>query len=45
MSNGTVTGGTGAALKGIPKGSKVSETACYTPKAAVFLYPGSKLVV
>jgi hypothetical protein len=30
---GTVTGGKGAALKSIPKNSKVSAVACYNPKA------------
>ncbi len=45
VSTGTVTGGTGTALKDIPKGSKISETVCYTPKDVVTLYPGSKLVL
>lgn len=43
-STGTVTGGTGNALKGIPKGSKFSETVCYSSKSVVTLYPGSKVV-
>ena len=43
-STGTVTGGTGKALKGIPKGSKFSETVCYSTKSVVTLYPGSKVV-
>ena len=43
-SSGVVTGGTGAALKGIPKGSKFSETVCYSAKSVVSLYPGSKIV-
>lgn len=45
VSTGTVTGGTGAALKGIPKGSKLSETVCLTPKDVVTLYPGTKFVI
>jgi|1186.fasta_scaffold387999_1 hypothetical protein len=43
-STGTVTGGTGKALKAIPKGSKFSETVCYSSKSVVTLYPGSKIV-
>ena len=43
VSSGTVTGGTGAALKGIPKGSKFSETVCFTSKDVVTLYPGTKV--
>ena len=45
VSAGSVTGGSGAALKSIPKGSKFSESVCYTPKGVVTLYPGSKVVV
>jgi hypothetical protein len=43
-SSGVVTGGTGKALTGIPKGSKFSETVCYSSKSVVSLYPGSKIV-
>lgn len=32
--SGTVTGGTGAALKAIPKGAKVSGKLCYNPKTS-----------
>jgi hypothetical protein len=43
-STGVVTGGTGKALAGIPKGSKFSETVCYSSTSVVTLYPGSKIV-
>ncbi len=45
VSTGSVTGGTGAALKGIPKGSKFSESVCYNSGNVVTLYPGSKVVI
>ena len=45
VATGTVTGGTGAALKGIPKGSKYSETLCISKAVTLSLYPGSKVVV
>jgi len=44
VSAGTVTGGTGAALKGIPKGSKFSETVCFNTKDVVTLFPKTKIV-
>ena len=43
-STGTVTGGSGKALKGIPVGSKYSEVVCYSATNKVTLYPGSKVV-
>jgi hypothetical protein len=43
VSTGTVTGGTGAALKGIPKGSKFSETVCFNTKDVVTLFPKTKI--
>jgi hypothetical protein len=42
---GKVTGGTGAALKGIPKGSPFSMTVCLSPKLVTTQYPGSKIIV
>jgi hypothetical protein len=45
VATGTVTGGTGAALKGIPKGGKFSETICFSSKLVLTLYPGTKVKV
>jgi len=45
VATGTVTGGTGAALKGIPKGSKFKETLCISKTLVLSLYPGTKVVV
>jgi hypothetical protein len=45
VSTGSVTGGTGSALKLIPKGTKLSESVCYNSKNVVTLYPGSKFVL
>jgi hypothetical protein len=46
ISTGKVQGGSGAALKGIPKGSPVSETTCSNPgTGASTIYPGTKFVV
>jgi hypothetical protein len=44
LSTGTVTGGSGAALKAIPKGSKVSASVCVTSKSTATLEPGTKYV-
>ena len=44
VSTGSVTGGTGKAATLIPKKSKFSETACYSTKNVVTLYPKSKVV-
>lgn len=43
--SGKVTGGTGAALKGIPKGSPFVMIVCLSPKLVTTLYPGTKVVV
>jgi hypothetical protein len=46
ISSGKVLGGSGAALKGIPKGSPVSETTCSNATTgASSIYPGTKFVV
>jgi ribosomal protein S27E len=45
IATGTVTGGSGAALKGLPKGSKFSETICFSSKLVLSLYPGTKVTV
>jgi len=42
---GSVTGGSGAALKAIPKGSKYSESVCYDAKQNTSIEPGTKMVV
>ena len=42
---GTVTGGTGAALKAIPKGSKYSESVCYNKTNVTTIEPGTKMVL
>ncbi len=42
---GSVTGGSGAALKAIPKGSKYSESVCYNSKNVTVIEPGTKMVV
>ena len=44
VSTGVVTGGTGAALKGIPKGAKFSESLCVSAKLSLSLYPKTKIV-
>jgi hypothetical protein len=44
--SGTVTGGTGAALNGIPKGSPYSESACANTKTgATTMRPGTKVII
>jgi hypothetical protein len=45
IATGVVTGGTGAALKGIPTGAKFSESLCITTKLALSLYPGTKIIL
>ena len=42
---GSVTGGSGAALKAIPKGSKYSESVCYNSKNVTTIEPGTKMVL
>jgi hypothetical protein len=45
LSTGTVTGGTGAAFKAIPKGAKVTASVCVNKKtSAASLEPGTKYV-
>jgi hypothetical protein len=41
VSTGKITGGSGAALKAIPKGSTESATVCVTSKDVASLYPGT----
>ena len=44
--SGAVTGGTGAALKGIPKGSPYSESVCAnTTTGATTMRPGTKVII
>ena len=45
VATGSVTGGTGAALKAIPKGSKYSESVCYDAKQNTTIEPGTKMIV
>ena len=45
VATGTVTGGTGAALKGIPKGSKFSEILCISAKVTLSLFPKTKVQI
>jgi hypothetical protein len=45
LATGTVTGGTGAALKAIPKGSKYSEAVCYDAKQVTSIEPGTKMIL
>ena len=45
VATGTVTGGTGAALKAIPKGSKYSESVCYDAKQNTVIEPGTKMLI
>jgi hypothetical protein len=45
VATGTTTGGTGAALKAIPKGSKYSESVCYDAKQVTSIEPGTKMVI
>ena len=45
VATGSVTGGSGAALKAIPKGSKYSESVCYDAKQNTSIEPGTKMVV
>jgi hypothetical protein len=45
VAKGTVSGGTGAAIKGIPKGSKFSETLCISSKAVLSLFPDTKVTI
>jgi hypothetical protein len=45
VATGSVTGGTGAALKGIPKGSKFSGTFCLSAKTVLSVYPGTKIAL
>ena len=45
LATGVVTGGSGAALKAIPKGSKYSESVCYTTKLVTTLQPGTKMII
>lgn len=42
---GSVTGGSGATLKGIPKGSKFNSSFCLSAKLALSVYPGTKIVL
>ena len=44
LSKATVTGGSGAALKAIPKGSKGQASVCVDSKSAATLEPGTKYV-
>ena len=45
VATGSVTASTGKALKGIPKGSKFSETICFSAKLVLSLYPGTKVAI
>jgi len=45
VATGTVTGGTGAALKAIPVGSKYSESVCYNAKQVTSMAPGTKMII
>ena len=45
VATGTVTGGSGAALKAIPKGSKYAESVCYDAKQNTVIEPGTKMVI
>jgi hypothetical protein len=45
LATGSVTGGTGAALKAIPKGSKYSESVCYNSKNVTSIEPGTKMTI
>jgi hypothetical protein len=45
LATGTVTGGSGAALKAIPKNSKYSEAVCYDAKQNTTIEPGTKMVI
>jgi hypothetical protein len=42
---GKVIGGTGAALKRFPAGSKYREKLCVTPTGGLSVYPGSKITI
>jgi hypothetical protein len=45
VATGKVTGGSGAALKAIPKGSKYSESVCYDAKQNTSIEPGTKMTI
>jgi hypothetical protein len=45
LATGKVTGGSGAALKAIPVGSKYSEAVCYNAKQVTSIEPGTKMIL
>jgi hypothetical protein len=45
VATGKVTGGSGAALKAIPKGSKYAESVCYDAKQNTSIEPGTKMTI